>query len=98
MSVKNTWNTYTVFRIFCPHPVPKELMRRFSISIQGPQLCGKASLIPIVLVTCPSSTMVLKGRGFCSSSIVQITRSVPRLLADIVALNVHSLANSLPSE
>ena len=33
-----------------------------------------------------SSNIVLRGRGFCSSPIAQITRSVPILLAAIVEI------------
>ena len=37
-----------------------------------------------MLVICFSNNIVLRGRGFCTSSIAQITGNVPRLLADIV--------------
>ena len=37
-----------------------------------------------MLVICLLDNIVLKGRGFCTSSIAQITGNVPRLLADIV--------------
>ena len=36
---------------------------------------------------CLLNNIVLRGRGFCTSSIAQITGNVPRLLADIVAVN-----------
>ena len=38
-------------------------------------------------VICLSNNIVLGGRGFCTSSIAQITGNVPRLLADIVEQN-----------
>ena len=41
-----------------------------------------------MLVICLLNNIVLRGRGFCTSSIVQITGNVPRLLADIVGLKV----------
>ena len=41
-----------------------------------------------MLVICLLNNIVLRGRGFCTSSIVQITGNVPRLLADIVAVNM----------
>ena len=37
-----------------------------------------------MLVICFSNNIVVRGRGFCTSSIAQITGNVPRLLADIV--------------
>ena len=37
-----------------------------------------------MLVICFSNNIVLRGRGFCTSSIAQITGNVPRLLADSV--------------
>ena len=37
-----------------------------------------------MLVICLLNNIVLRGRGFCTSSIAQITGNVPRLLADIV--------------
>ena len=37
-----------------------------------------------MLVICLSNNIVLRGRGFCTSSIAQITGNVPRLLAGIV--------------
>ena len=39
-----------------------------------------------MLVICLLNNIVLRGRGFCTSSIAQITGNVPRLLADIVGL------------
>ena len=37
-----------------------------------------------MLVICLLNNIVLRGRGFCTSSIAQITGNVPRLLAGIV--------------
>ena len=37
-----------------------------------------------MLVICLLNNIVLRGRGFCTSSIAQITGNVPSLLADIV--------------
>ena len=37
-----------------------------------------------MLVICLLNNIVLRGRGFCTSSIAHITGNVPRLLADIV--------------
>ena len=37
-----------------------------------------------MLVICLLNNIVLRGRGFCTSSMVQITGNVPRLLAGIV--------------
>ena len=37
-----------------------------------------------MLVICLLNNIVLRGRGFCTSSIAQITGNVPRLLAAIV--------------
>ena len=39
-----------------------------------------------MLVICLLNNIVLRGRGFCTSSIAQITGNVPRLLEDIVVL------------
>ena len=39
-----------------------------------------------MLVICLLNNIVLRGRGFCTSSIAQITGNVPRLLADIVGI------------
>ena len=41
-----------------------------------------------MLVICLLNNIVLRGRGFCTSSIAQITGNVPRLLADIVVVLV----------
>ena len=41
-----------------------------------------------MLVICLLNHIVLRGRGFCTSSIAQITGNVPRLLADIVDLYI----------
>ena len=43
-----------------------------------------------MLVICLLNNIVLRGRGFCTSSIAQITRNVPRLLADIVVIFVSN--------
>ena len=45
-----------------------------------------------MLVICFSNNIVLRGRGFCTSSIAQITGNVPRLLADIVGFESHPKA------
>ena len=53
-----------------------------------------------MLVICLSNNIVLRGRGFCSSSIAQITGNVPRLLAGIVALQIYEQilgVSALPS-
>ena len=42
-----------------------------------------------MLVICLLNNIVLRGRGFCTSSIAQITGNVPRLLADIVDILVR---------
>ena len=41
-----------------------------------------------MLVICLLNNIVLRGRGFCTSSTAQITGNVPRLLADIVASKI----------
>ena len=50
-----------------------------------------------MLVICLLNNIVLRGRGFCTSSIAQITGNVPRLLADIVVVGagriIHRLMN-----
>ena len=55
-----------------------------------------------MLVICLLNNIVLRGRGFCTSSIAQITGNVPRLLADIVAfdekLTIILNENSRPAE
>ena len=43
-----------------------------------------------MLVICLLNNIVLRGREFCTSPIAQITGNVPRLLADIVVLQVLS--------
>ena len=54
-----------------------------------------------MLDICLSNNIVLRGRGFCTSSIAQITGNVPKLLADIVdtikkTSFVHSFFKRIP--
>ena len=48
------------------------------------ELCKTTSLLSIGLFISPSHNIVLRGRGFCSSSVANIIASFPRLLVDIV--------------
>ena len=53
-----------------------------------------------MLVICLSNNIVSRGRGFCTSSVAQITGNVPRLLAGIVALQIYEQilgVSALPS-
>ena len=51
-----------------------------------------------MLVICLLNSIVLRGRGFCTSSIAQITGNVPRLLADIVPELQHLLEELMANE
>ena len=42
------------------------------------------------------NNIVLRGRGFCTSSIAQITGNVPRLLADIVGKRFDCSMRCIP--